>query len=133
MDHVDRQTLASVVDAKRKDDPYQIFRWSLVSPQHKYLWNISPKVACVTTTITLREFERNPYRGGEMWTKAGSGPPKSRISKGLVRVAPETPLLLEKVLCAEKHGPTPYIFISRTSRTSRTKPIYMRVSRGPTS
>ena len=65
--NMNRQDLAVMVDARREDDAYDIFRWSLVSPQHKYLWIIMPKVACVTTTLTLREFEGNPYRGGEMW------------------------------------------------------------------
>jgi hypothetical protein len=68
---VNRQDLSAAVDAKREDDPYSIFRWSLVSPQHKYLWNILPKNACVTTTLTLREFEGNPYRGGEVWDDEG--------------------------------------------------------------
>lgn len=68
---MNRRDLAAVVGAKREEDPYDIFRWSLVSPQHKYLWNILPKNACVTTTVTLREFEGNPYRGGEMWDDEG--------------------------------------------------------------
>lgn len=47
---MDKQDLAAMVDAKRQDDPYDIFRWSLVSPQHEYLWITIPKVSCVTTT-----------------------------------------------------------------------------------
>ena len=45
-----RQDLADAVNAKREDDPYEIFRWSMVSPHHKYLWIILPKNACVITT-----------------------------------------------------------------------------------
>jgi sulfotransferase famil protein len=68
---MDRASVARAVDAKRKDDPYRIFRWSLVSPEHKYLWIISPKVACVTTTLSLRVFESNPFTGGDVWEDEG--------------------------------------------------------------
>ena len=68
---MNKQDLAAAVDAKREDDPYDLFRWTLVSPQHKYLWVILPKNACVTTTVTLREFEGNPYRGGDLWDDEG--------------------------------------------------------------
>ena len=64
---IDRKAISSAVDVWRNDDPHDTFRWSFVSPQHRYLWNISPKVACVTTTITLREFESIPHRGEELW------------------------------------------------------------------
>jgi hypothetical protein len=64
---VDRAALTSAIDTWRDDDPHDTFRWSMVSLQHRYLWNIIPKVACVTTTITLREFEGIPHRGEELW------------------------------------------------------------------
>ena len=66
-----KKDLAKTIDAKRKDDPYDVFDWTLVSPQHKYLWNILPRNACVTTTVTLRQFEGNPYKGGDMWDDEG--------------------------------------------------------------
>lgn len=68
---MNKQDLAKTIDARRQDDPYDVFGWSLVSPQHKYLWNILPKNACVTTTITLREFEGNPHRGDDLWGDEG--------------------------------------------------------------
>lgn len=68
---MDRSQIAEMIERRREHDPYQIFRWSLVSPQHKYLWIIIPKVACVTTTLTLRQFEGNPYSDGAVWDDPG--------------------------------------------------------------
>ena len=67
---MNKQDLAAWVDMERKDDPTYIFD-SLVSTNHKYVWNAIGKVASVTTTVTLRKFEGNPHRGGDLWDEEG--------------------------------------------------------------
>lgn len=66
------QGLSELVDRKRRDDPHDLFGWTLVSTQHKYVWVIICKNACVTTTVTLRELEGNPFRpDGDLWGDEG--------------------------------------------------------------
>lgn len=68
---MDDQELAPLVDAKRQDDPWGNFYWSRVSLEHKYLWVCVPKVASVTTAITLRDLDGNPFSDGALWEDEG--------------------------------------------------------------
>lgn len=67
----DRTALGKLVELRRSDDPYEVFKWSLVSPEHRFVWVIVPKVACITTTLLLRELIGNPHRGVSMWEDEG--------------------------------------------------------------
>ena len=68
---MDKQELTALVDAKRSNDPWGNFYWSLVSPENKYLFVMTGKVASVTTTVALRELDGNPFEGGDVWEDDG--------------------------------------------------------------
>ena len=61
----------SIIEKRRKEDLYGGFKHSMVSRRHRYLWIINGKVACVTTTLALRELDGNPFTGGSMWGDEG--------------------------------------------------------------
>ena len=65
--YVGRQDMTALIDARRADNPSDSFYYSRVSRRHKYLWVAVAKVASVTTAITLRELDGNPFSGGALW------------------------------------------------------------------
>jgi len=68
---MNQRELTALVDARRADDPWDNFYWSRASRRHKYLWVCVPKVACVTTAVTLRELDGNPCTDGALWEDDG--------------------------------------------------------------
>lgn len=64
--------MMELVERTRQEDPYNLLDWTLVSPERRYVWPVICKNACVTTTLTLRELEGNPFQpGGDPWGDEG--------------------------------------------------------------
>jgi hypothetical protein len=64
---MNKQEVATLVDARRKSDPTSTFYYTRVSTKHRYVWVSVQKVASVTIGIALRELDGIPLTDGALW------------------------------------------------------------------
>jgi hypothetical protein len=83
---MNRQELTQLVDAKRCNDPWGRFGWSFYSRDKKYLWVLVAKVACVTTTVTLRRLEGKPHSSDPLWGESGLSKLKEARTSEIIEI-----------------------------------------------